>query len=92
MCAPPPERIRALAAYREALRLDRSVAARDPALIPSLRTMFGDAHQGEGAIALAEDLGPAAREALQAFADETRDPRLRRRALAALEKVDAARR
>jgi hypothetical protein len=79
------EKHRALAAYREAARLDPRWTAFDGELRANLRATFADKLEGEPALALAETLGPLMAPAIVDFADTTKDQRLERRARAALD-------
>jgi serine/threonine-protein kinase len=81
---------RGLAAYREAVRLDRLRATSDAELWANLRATFADRRFGEAAFGLAEKLGPGAARLLTAFAEETKDKRLKARALAAAKVAAAA--
>jgi hypothetical protein len=82
------DKLRGIAAYREAVRLDR--AAADSELIANLRATFADRNFGEDAFAIAEHIGPAAGLALVDFVGDTRDARLRARAQRAITTITEA--
>ncbi len=73
------EKLRALAAYREAHHLDPSVGAA-PELLANLRATFADPEHGEAAFRLAEAIGPPAKPILSDLAAHTSEARLKRRA------------
>jgi len=82
------DKLRGIAAYREAVRLDRFAA--DSELIANLRATFADRSFGEDAFAIAERIGPLAGFALIDFAGDTRDTRLRARAQRAITTITEA--
>jgi serine/threonine-protein kinase len=82
------DKLRGIAAYREAVRLDRQAA--DSELVANLRATFADRSFGEDAFAIAERIGPWAAPALLDFAGDTRDLRLRQRAQRAITSILAA--
>jgi hypothetical protein len=82
------DKLRGIAAYREAVRLDR--AAADSELIANLRATIADRNFGEDAFAIAERIGPAAGLTLIDFVGDTRDLRLRARAQRAITTITEA--
>jgi tRNA A-37 threonylcarbamoyl transferase component Bud32/tetratricopeptide (TPR) repeat protein len=72
------DKTRGLAAYREAVRLDRTAV--DAELLANLRATFADRAVSEEAFALAERVGAEAVPALVDFVKDTRDSRLKARA------------
>jgi cytochrome c-type biogenesis protein CcmH/NrfG len=73
------EKDRALAAYREAVRMDRAAGAA-PELLANLRATFADAERGEAAFKLAEDIGEPAEAILRDVAANASSGALKRRA------------
>ena len=78
---------RALAAYRAAVRMDRSVGASEEVLA-NLRATFADPVHGDAAFSLAEDIGPPARAIIRDVAVTTTSGKVKRRAADALAKID----
>jgi hypothetical protein len=79
------EKERALAAYREAIRLDEDVVSE--VLLANLRATFGDAQHGEAAFRLTESIGTRAEPILSDLAASTADARLKRRAAEAIGRI-----
>ncbi len=82
------DKLRGLAAYREAVRLDRFAA--DSELLANLRATFDNKVHGEDAFVIAERIGPRAGLVLLDFAAATREPRLRGRAHRAITTIGAS--
>jgi hypothetical protein len=80
------EKERALAAYREALRLDPDLGGA-PELLANLRATFPDSRHGEAAFRLAETIGAPAEPLLGDLASSTGEARLKRRAAEAIGKI-----
>jgi serine/threonine-protein kinase len=83
------EPARAMAAYREVVRLDPGLVNGDPRVVEHLAATFGDEVHGEDAFRLAESLGAPAGPAFVAFAGKARRAAPLRRAIRAAEKVGA---
>lgn len=77
---------RALAAYREAYRIDPAVGA-SPELLANLRATFADPVHGEAAFRLTETIGGPAEPILSDLAAGTSDARLKRRAADAMGRI-----
>ena len=82
------EKERALAAYREAVRMNPTVGASQE-LLANLRATFSDPVHGEAAFRLAEDIGAPARAVIRDAAATTTNGKVKRRAADALAKIDA---
>jgi hypothetical protein len=82
------EKDRALAAYREAVRMDRHAGAA-PELLANVRATFADPSRGDAAFRLAEDIGSPAEPVLENFAATAPSPALKRRAADALAHIAA---
>jgi cytochrome c-type biogenesis protein CcmH/NrfG len=80
------EKVRALAAYREACHLDPAVGA-SPELLANLRATFADPVHGEAAFRLTEAIGAPAEPILRDLAVGTGDARLKRRAAEAVGRI-----
>jgi serine/threonine-protein kinase len=81
------EPARAMAAYREVIRLDPGLVNGDRRVVEHLAATFGDEVHGEDAFRLAESLGAPAGPAFVAFAGKARRTAPLRRAIRAAEKV-----
>jgi len=82
------EKDRALAAYREAVRMDHQFGAA-PELLANLRATFTDPQRGEAAFKLAEEIGAPAEPILGDLAAQTSSAPLKRRAADAIARIAA---
>ena len=82
------EKERALAAYREAIRLDDDLGA-STEILANLRATFADPQHGEAAFRLTESIGSRAEPILGDLAATTSEARLKRRAAEAIGRIRA---